>query len=288
MMCLSYNKDGPARKASTKQIHRFAGAILPVFTLLTLLFSTAVFAQGQPLPATAPRSRQAIDQTRVNESWARDWEVTHTASEFPGGGRTGFYRRPPRMSSAAPYTGREGILYLYPESDYKPARISRKNIKIAQDASLLIVSACANRTPRGEWILKILINDEQLGDEVIISGRDGWRDIAFDLTTFLDQRVDIEIQAHASARRESHVYIDDIRLENPAGRPMSSLTAPDPDGRNNFDAASREPANDEVFFDIYYKNFLELLRDREKRRRNDRDYIYILNRNNSDCCRRRP
>lgn len=288
MMCLSFHKGRLMRKASAKPFHRFSGSVLPIFALLTLLFSTAVFAQGQPLPATAPRSRQAIDETRVNESWARDWEVTHTAAEFPGGGRTGFYRRPPRMDSAAPHTGRMGILYLYPEGDYKPARISRQNIEISREASVLVIGACANRTPRGEWILKILINDEQLGDEVVISGRDGWRDITFDLSTFLDQRVDIEIQAHASARRASHVYIDDIRLENPADQPMSSLTAPETDGRNNFDAASSEPVNDQVFFDIYYKNFLELLRDREERRRNDRNDIYILNRNNPDCCRRRP
>lgn len=261
-------------------------ATLPVCALLTALCSLPVSAQNQSLPATAPRSRQLIDLTRVNETWARDWDITHTAVIFPDGGQAGFYRRPPRVDNVVPHTGRLGILYLYPESDYNPARISRRYVEIARDTSRLVIGACANRTPRGEWLLRILVNDQQIGDEIVISGQDGWRDIACDLSAFLGQRVDIEIQAHVSTRRTSHVYIDYIHLEDPARQPVSSLQGPGPDGRNDFNAFSRKATYDSESFDIYYNNFLELLLDREDRRRYDQNYI--LNRHNPHSCPRRP
>lgn len=265
---------------------RFFIAALPVCALLTGLFSWPVSAQNQPLPATAPRSRQLIDLTQVNESWARDWDITHTAVIFPGGGQAGFYRRPPRMNDVVPHTGRLGLLYLYPESDYKPVRISQRHVEISQATSRLVIGACANRTPRGEWLLRILVNDQQLGEETVISGQDGWRDIAGNLSAFLGQRVDIEIQAHASMRRTSHVYIDYIYLDDPARQPLSSLSGPGTNGRYAFDAFGWDAMEDPACFDVYYSNFLELLLDREDRRRYDQNDN--LHRHYPGSCPRRP
>lgn len=281
---------------------RFLGAVLGGALLSGLLLPALVFAQPGPLPATAPRSRQVIDVTRVNESWARDWEVTHTAGVFPGGGRAGFYRRPPRMGDAVPHAGRTGILYLYPESDYRPARILRRHVQITQGASRLAIGACANRSPAGEWILRVLVDGRRLGDEVDISWRDGWQDIAFNLSAYTGRRVDIEIEAHAGLRRAAQVYIDYVRLEDPARRPVSRLPGPDAGER---DSASfpvtdgppirenmEERIEDTVLFDIYYWNFLDLLQEREEARRSERNDFYYhdyrLNRGKPPYYRKRP
>lgn len=254
--------------------------------VFALFFFAPALAQIQPLPSTTPRSREVIDVTRVNEPWARDWDVTHTAVKFPDGGRAGFYRRPPRMGDAVPHTGRLGILYLYPESDYRPAKVSRKHVQITQGTSRLVISACANRVPRGEWIMRLLVNNEQFGEDVTISGDDQWQDIAFNLSTFIGRRVDLEIEAHASLRRAAHVYIDSISLEDPAKHPVSRLTGTGVDRQSRYrpldeqsDMRSiKDPDDDPLYFDIYYWNFIELLREREERRRYDYDYYHGRNR----------
>jgi len=257
-----------------------------IMTFLLFFFTTAT-AQIQPLPSTTPRSREVIDVTRVNESWARDWDVTHTAAKFPDGGRAGFYRRPPRMGDAVPHTGRLGILYLYPESDYRPAKISRRHVQITQGTSRLVISVCANRVPLGEWILKLFLNNEQFGEEVTIFGDEKWQDIAFNLSSFIGHPVDLEIEAHASLRRAAHVYIDYIGLENPARQPVSKLTGGWNDSRSHLRTMPEQPVpqsledpdQDPLYFDIYYWNFIELLREREERRRYDYDYYYYHDRN---------
>jgi len=279
-------KYGLARIFSTRR--RFFYTTLLVCALLTALFSQPVFAQNQPLLATAPRSRQLIDLSQVKESWARDWDITHTAVMFPGGGQAGFYRRPPRMNSAVPHRGRLGILYLYPESDYNPARISRRHVEITQATSRSVIGVCANRVPRGEWTLRVLVDDAQIGDDVLLSGKDGWQDIAFNLSAFLGRRVDIEIEAHTSMRRAAYVYIDYIRLEDPARQPVSLLMEAGTGHRDVFNAHTQESVEEHMdnsaFFDIYYWNFLELLRDREERRR----YDYMLNQSKPVYCPKRP
>ncbi len=272
-----------AATAATKMRQIFFTLILSGGVVMT-----ALFAQAQPLSSTVPRTHQVIDMTRVNESWALDWKVTHTAVVFPEGGRAGFYRRATRMKSAVPHMGRLGILYLYPQSDYKPACIIRRHIKITQATSRLVLSVCANRSPRGEWILQVLVDGRQLGDEILISGQDGWRDIACNLSGFLGRRVDIEIQAYMSIRRAAHVYIDEIRLEDPLRQPISSLSESGKGNSKIFDFTPTkfnvDPIDDSTFFDIYYRNFLELLQDREERRR----YDYMQNVIKFGKCPKRP
>jgi hypothetical protein len=251
------------------------GKLLPLCMLLILLCQTAAFAQNRALPATAPRSRQIIDVSRADETWVKDWDVTHTAVMLPGGGKAGFYDRPPRAGDAVPHQGRMGILYLYPESDYKPARILQRNVNVTPTTAALIIGACANRTPRGEWLLRVMVDDKPLGGDVIISDRDGWRDIVLNLVPFMDRRVDIEIQCHTSLRHGSHVYIDYIELADPAEYPISEVEETDEDSGGPYDNSSLSFADDTenpVYFDAYYENFLELVMERQDRRRNDSYY----------------
>ena len=256
-------------------IRQLGMGILPFGLLLTMFLPPAVSAQNRSLPATAPRSRQIIDLRQIDEPWAREWDITHTAVTFPDGGRAGFYQRDPRMGDAVPHGGRLGVLYLYPESDYKPARISRRHVEITPATSRLVIGACANRLPRGEWLLNILVDDKPLGEKVAVSGRDGWLDMSFNLSSYLGRYVDLEIQAHMSIHRASHVYIDYIELTGLSREPTSSLADPLGDTRLAADASSREIQKSPVFFDEYYENFINLLLDRQEKRRydiNDRYY----------------
>ncbi len=275
----SLNQQKGRALSTANAARRFFAAAIPSSLLLLTLFFPAIHAAGQPPRATQPRSRQVLDLTRINESWAREWEVTQTAVAFPGGGRAGFYRRPARMEDAVPHMDRLGILYLYPESIHIPARIVRRNIRITRSASRLAVGVCANRRPRGEWILKVLVDGKQTGDDLMVSGKDGWRDIAYDLSAYLDRRVDIEIEAHATTARAAHVYFDYIRLTDPTRQPVTELGEPaTEDASVSFGplrGPSAERPDDSLFFDIYYYQFLELLKDREERRR----YNTLMNRN---------
>jgi hypothetical protein len=208
---------------------------LPAFViLLWILFAAAVFfpthAQSQPNPLFSLRYNRALNIAYANETWAGKWFVTSTALTFPDGGKAGFYRRITRSGRAVPYKGRQGVLYLYPETRYRPARISKHHIDITQGTSSLVLGVSANRNPNGKWLLRVIIDKEQLGEDVVVSGKDGWQDIAFNLSGFLGRMVDIDIEAHASNNRAAHVYIDYIHMENPAGRPVrfsrfSALTA---------------------------------------------------------------
>ncbi len=241
---------------------RYLAGLFGLSCLLTVGLSGPVPVLAQPLSPTPPRSRQILDLTRASEPWIRDWEITHTAITFPGGAKAGFYQRAVRTGDAVPHAHRTGILYLYPESDYKPARISRQGVSITGSACRLAMGVSANRSPRGMWLLKVLVNGTAVGGEVMISGRDAWQDIAVDLTEFIGRRVDIDIEAHATVRRAAHVYIDYIRLEDPARQPVSYLTPPRSDGNTVF-----LPEDEALpYFDAFYQNFLELLLDREERR----------------------
>jgi hypothetical protein len=273
-----------------RPVWEVAGVILSLCVLLILLFQTAVDAQNRALPATAPRSRQIIDVSQADEPWVRDWDVSHTTVLLPGGGKAGFYDRPPRMGDAVPHPGRMGILYLYPESDYKPARILQRNVKITPTTSALTIGACANRTPRGEWKLRVLVDDQPLGGDVVISDRDGWRDIVLNLSAYMDRKVDIEIQGHTSLRRGSHIYIDYIELADPAEYPVSVLEDPDEDSGEPYDVSAMDYADagdDPVYFDAYYENFLELMLDRQERRRYDTYYYNTRHYYPPPCVRRR-
>ena len=216
--------------------------------------------------------------SHASETWAREWFVTHTALTFPDGGKAGFYRRVIRIGRAVPHTGRQGVLYLYPETRYKPARISKSHVDITQATSRLVIGVSANRNPNGEWLLRVIIDGEQLGEDVVVSGKDGWQDIAFNLSDFLGHQVDIDVEAHASKRRVAYVYIDYIHLEDPAGRPVTSLIGPGT-GR----VAFGPPAGESDHFDELYQRFLEILRELDERRRQ-----YMLDRYGADHCLKRP
>jgi hypothetical protein len=246
-------------------------AAFPLWVLLQVIPLQAGHAQGPALRATTPRSHPALNPLRASEAWVRKWDIQQTALVFPDGGSAGFYRRPSRTADASPPTGRDGVLYLYPESRHLPVRLHRSHVEITPSASRLELGVCANRRPRGEWILKVFADKRQTGRDLLISGEEGWQDIACNLSAFTGRRVDIDIEGHAAGARAAHVFIDYIRLADPAGQPVTRL--PEPGGRAPEKAYGpvREPGEPagqvpSSFFDDHYRDFLELLLDREERR----------------------
>ena len=254
---------------------------LPAFVLLLWILFTAVTfypAQAQSQPLLKSRHNQALHIADASETWTGKWFVTSTALTFPDGGKAGFYRRVTRSGRAVPYKGRQGVLYLYPETRYRPARISKRYIDITQENSRLVLGVSANRNPNGKWLLRVLIDGKQLGEDVVVSGKDGWQDIAFNLSGFLGRLVDIDVEAHTSNTRAAYVYIDYIHMENPAGHPVTSLIRP-----NTTRGTFRSPAVGTNHFDGRYHRFLEISREiAEKRRQN------MLDRYEADRFRKKP
>jgi len=210
-----------------------------------LLLSTPVWSRS----GAARRHNRVLRITNACETWIETWLITDTIRKFPGGGRAGFYRRVVRAGLAVPPNGREGILYLYPESRFRPARLVRNCVAITPQNSRLVIGAAANRNPSGEWQLRLIINRRQFGQDLQVTGRSGWQDFAFDLAEFTGRQVDIELEAYATGKRAPYVYLDYIRLENPADRPATMLMKPAAAAVGTFHAqsAAELPGFDESY-----------------------------------------
>ena len=238
----------------------------------TLFFPAAVLLSAASLFPLVPYGRCAetlnpgleavLNISNTGEPWTDEWHVIDTAVDFPEGGKAGFYRRAARKGNANPRSGRDGILYLYPESSYRPARIYGKDILLPKVNPRLEIGAAANWNPRGDWKLAVNVNGRQSFEEVTVAGSEGWQDLVFDLTRLAGQRVEIVIEAGGANRLYSYVFIDYIRIGS----------GPDPSGPAPDQAASKEEAGS---IDRNYRYFLELLDAREeKRSQRIQDQVY--------------
>ena len=229
-----------------------------------VLLGAACFLSWVPAARSAetlnPGLEALLNVSNTGESWTDEWHVIDTAVDFPGSGRAGFYRRAGQNGDANPRTGRTGILYLYPEDRYRPARILAKDLTLPEDNPRLEIGVAANWNPRGEWGLTVKADGRQLFEEVVISGREGWQDLVFALAPLGGQRVDIVLEAGGASHSNSYVFIDYIQITS-----GSDASAQDP-------AASME---EQGFFDRAYLYFLELLNIREeKRSQRIQDQVY--------------
>lgn len=235
--------------------------------LLILIIVSILVIVVFSLPAMA-LERDVLNISNTGEKWTDEWHVINTAIELPGGGRAGFYRRVGRTGDPSPPTGRNGILYLYPESSYKPARIIRKNIEVSGENPCLSLGVSASSIPRGDWGLMVKVNGRQLFEEITISGAQGWQDLSFDLSIHVNQRVDIVIEASATNHRNAYVFIDYIGIDE-GKKPI--IPALDDAAVKSLDHSSPvDNKNDS--FDSEYKSFIELLnrRDEKSSQRNQR------------------
>ena len=203
-----------------------------------------------------------LNLSNTGEPWTDDWDVLDTEVNFPGGGQAGFYSRLTGVGDANPERGRTGILCLFPESRNKPARLIRRNVELTGEIPLLRLGVAANRNPRGEWRLTVMVNDRPLSDEVIIAGNKGWQDLSFDLTPYARQTVNIVIEAGSTGRPNGFVFIDYINIDD---NRQSTVHILDPAEKN----AAIPPSQIDKkigLFDRAYQNFLNLLNIREAKR----------------------
>jgi len=167
------------------------------------------------LSAEVPEEGVAVlDLSEANEAWAREWKVLSTAIDFRGG-KAGFYPEAERSGHANPNPGREGILYLHPQTSEKPARISRR-VKLTEPRPTLKMGVSGNRDVDGDWALVVKVNGEPLEKERIIAGAQGWQDLTFDLSTYSGETVAIEIEARANNWHYEFAFFDYIRIDGEA------------------------------------------------------------------------
>ena len=209
-----------------------------------------------------PSLEALLKVSNTGEPWTDEWHVIDTAVNFPEGGRAGFYRRAGKAGDANPRTGRDGILYLYPEGSYRPARILGQDVSLPEENPRLEIGVAANWNPRGDWKLIVKIDGQQMFKEVIVSGGEGWQDLVFDLGRLGGRRVEIVIEALKANRPYPYIFIDYIRIgsgpESPA--PVSDRT---------------DSVEEKGLMDKPYRLFIEMLDSREeKRSQRIQDQIY--------------
>lgn len=228
--------------------------MIPGMSLCLLLMIVALATASPAVPNPSLQAELQIAHT--GEDWTDEWHVINTALALPGGGRAGFYRRTYRQGLANPPSGRDGVLYLFPESRSQPARLLRQSIRLAHGTPSLLLGVAANPNPRGEWFLHVLVNNRPLYDRLTIAGIDGWLDLAVDLSRYAGQTVDIVVEASPGLRRNEFVFIDYLQI---SAAPPTSVP------RDHSPARGLDPDREQPF-DRYYRDYLELLKQREDRR----------------------
>ena len=224
--------------------------------------STRGHESARNTEALNPGLEALLNVSNTGEPWTDEWHVIDTAVDFPGGGRAGFYRRAGKKGEANPKTGRDGILYLYPEGGYRPARILGKDVVLPKENPRLELGVAANWNPRGEWKLVVKVDGQQLFNEAVITSGEGWQDLVFDLAGHGGRRVEIVIEASGGNRSYSYVFIDYIRIGS----------GPSPSVPGSDRAAS---TGEKGSVDQPYQNFLEQLETREeKRSQRVQDQVY--------------
>jgi hypothetical protein len=187
------------------------------------------------------------------ESWTDNWVVEDSVLKSPEGLEAGFHRQIPSNLNLRLPGNRRGIVCIFPVSRYKPAKMVLRGVLITRENTVLKTGIAASRQPRGRWELTIKPNNAVLIGPVMINGNDDWQDMEFNLSSFLGQTIDLEIQAAMiGTGKNSSAFIDYIDFIGI-------------DGKENFNFAPTDTDNDSTpVFDDEYLMFLELLRRNEE------------------------
>lgn len=230
---------------------RYAGTFL-VSTLCLGLLYCAVPDMAVGSMTSATNQPVSLRLTSTDEQWPQQWRFSNSMTRLPDGNSAGYYRRPPATGQASPGSERSGMVILYPLNRNTPVTISRSGVELSTPASRLLLGVAANRNPSGSWQLTIKINGRQLIRQVTIQGRGSWQDLEFDLSSYDQQQLTIEIEAWSTGRSNEFVFIDYIKIEPPPGTAA--------------DATSYQQQQPLTYFDAAYQRFLELHWRREQER----------------------
>jgi hypothetical protein len=232
-----------------------------VFVCLVLFYGS--IEQGTVLANANISPRIALSGS--GESWTDNWVVEDSVSTSPEGLTAGFHRQiPPNLNLRLP-GHRRGIVCIFPGSRYKPAKMVLRGVRITREYMVLKTSVAASRQPRGRWELAVKINNDLLTGPVMINGNDDWQDMEFNLSSFLGQTVDLEIEARMiGTGRNSSAFFDTIDFIGIDGKEKANFAS------GNMDNGTRP------IFDDEYLMFLELLyRNEEIRHDRMMDRVYM-------------
>lgn len=211
----------------------------------------------------------SISLAGSSEAWTDHWEIQDTLLKSDQGLKAGFYRLLPMNKGIRLADGARGIVCLFPDSRYKHAKMVRRNFSVTSQNLYLTAKVAASRIPPGRWECQLSINGSRAFAPIIINGSEGWQELTFDLSKFLNQSVDIELEVRAvGSGRDSSAFIDYIRIKNELKREQGTSTP-----------SSRDGSNDSIIFDEEFNTFLDLWRRNEEIRQQrmmDRFYLDSL------------
>lgn len=150
-------------------------------------------------PAAKPKapSSRAIDWESVS-LWNPEWKVS--APDFE--------RTPVKLGE---YYGKTNVLLMHPFPDKKtPASFERK-MKIEAGKTKLKLTVAAD--DRGDWIVKAMVNGQEVKEAVIDHEKPRWKYIEVDLSKFAGQEITIRLESHANGWAYEFAYWGGITLE---------------------------------------------------------------------------
>ncbi len=157
--------------------------------------------QGVELPETASQPKKtnwrAIDWESVS-LWNPDWKVS--APDFE--------RTPVKLGE---YHGKTNVLLMHPFPDKKtPASFERK-MKVETGKTKLKLTVAAD--DRGDWLLKAVVNGQEVKKVVIDHEKPRWKDIEVDLSKWKGQEATVRLEVHANGWAYEFAYWGGITLE---------------------------------------------------------------------------
>jgi Tfp pilus assembly protein PilF len=157
-----------------------------------------------------PTLPAALDLSSATETWAREWTVTASALAIANDGAFGFYENAGRRGDASPNSGRTGVLYVHPQQPNVPARIER-HVALGHKP-ILRMGVSANRNADGNWDLLVKVDGRGIENRRTIEGRDGWQDLAYDLSAHANRTVTITIEVIPTGWHFEYAFFDYIEV----------------------------------------------------------------------------
>ena len=159
---------------------------------------------------TRPALPAVLDLSNATEAWAREWTVTASALSIANDGAFGFYETAGRRGDASPNSGRTGVLYVHPQQPNVPARIER-HVALGHKP-ILRMGVSANRNADGNWDLLVKVDGRGIENRRTIEGRDGWQDLAYDLSAHANRTVTITIEVIPTGWHFEYAFFDYIEV----------------------------------------------------------------------------
>lgn len=155
--------------------------------------------QGVELPETASQPKKtnwrAIDWESVS-LWNPDWNVN--APDFE--------RTPVKL---AEYHGKTNVLLMHPFTDKKTPASLERQMKVEKTKLKFSVAA----DDRGDWIVKALVNGQEVKAVTVDHDKPRWKTVEVDLTKWKGQKVTLRLECHANGWAWEFGYWQGITLE---------------------------------------------------------------------------